>query len=88
MRYCWDQCGWSSHFGSPRRPTRAHVRDALTTVAAARSVLDTSPPVLLARADESEALIRLAGGDRYSPAELAGRLPAAAAPPGGENAVA
>jgi DNA-binding CsgD family transcriptional regulator len=55
---------------------RGQVRDALTTVAAARSVLDTSPPALLARADESEALIRLAGGDLYSPAGLAGRLPA------------
>ena len=42
---------------------RGQVRDALTTVAAARSVLDTSPPALLARADESEALIRLAAGD-------------------------
>jgi LuxR family maltose regulon positive regulatory protein len=55
---------------------RGQVRDALTTVAAARSVLDTSPPVLLARADETEALIRLAAGDLCSPAELAGRLPA------------
>jgi LuxR family maltose regulon positive regulatory protein len=55
---------------------RGEVRDALTTVAAARSVLDRPPPVLLARADESEALIRLAAGDRRSPVELAGRLPA------------
>ena len=55
---------------------RGQVRDALTTVEAARSVLDTSPPTLLARADESEALIRLAAGDRCSPADLAGRLPA------------
>jgi LuxR family maltose regulon positive regulatory protein len=55
---------------------RGHVRDALTTVAAARSVLDTSPPALLARADECEALIRLAAGDLHAPAELAGLLPA------------
>jgi LuxR family transcriptional regulator, maltose regulon positive regulatory protein len=55
---------------------RGEVRGALTTVAAARAVLDTSPPALLARADESEALIRLAAGDRHSPAELAGRLTA------------
>jgi len=55
---------------------RGQVRDALTTVAAARTVLERPPPVLLARADESEALIRLAAGDRRSPAELADRLPA------------
>src|SRR5262249_55813146 len=54
---------------------RGHVRDALNPVDAARWVLDGPPPVLLARADESEALIRLSAGDRHSPAELAARLP-------------
>ena len=56
---------------------RGRVREALATVDAARSVLDGPPPVLLTRADEAEALIRLSAGDLYSPAELAGRLPPA-----------
>ncbi|HTR96133.1 MAG TPA: LuxR C-terminal-related transcriptional regulator [Trebonia sp.] len=55
---------------------RGQVRDALASVAAARAVLEDPPPVLLARADESEALIRLSAGDLHSPAELAGRLTA------------
>jgi LuxR family maltose regulon positive regulatory protein len=53
---------------------RGQVREALATVEAARSVLSRPPPVLLARADEAEALIRLSAGDRCSPAGLAGRL--------------
>ena len=56
---------------------RGHVRDALATVEAARQVLPGASPALLTRADEQEALLRLALGDRRSPAELAGRLPAA-----------
>lgn len=55
---------------------RGHARDALASVAAARAVLQDPSPVLLARADESEALIRLSSGDLHSPAELAARLPA------------
>ncbi|HXJ28078.1 MAG TPA: helix-turn-helix transcriptional regulator, partial [Streptosporangiaceae bacterium] len=55
---------------------RGQVRDALASVAAARAVLEDPPPVLLARADESDALIRLSSGDLHSPAELAGRLTA------------
>jgi LuxR family transcriptional regulator, maltose regulon positive regulatory protein len=52
-------------------------RDALATVETARHVLPGAAPALLARADEQEALLRLALGDLRSPAELAGRLPAA-----------
>jgi LuxR family transcriptional regulator, maltose regulon positive regulatory protein len=57
---------------------RGQVRDALTTVQAARQVLTEGPsPVLLAQADEQEALLRLSLGDLRSPADLASRLPAA-----------
>jgi LuxR family transcriptional regulator, maltose regulon positive regulatory protein len=56
---------------------RGQVRDALTTVGAARQVLAGGSMVLLARADEQEALLRLSLGDLRSPAELAARLPAA-----------
>jgi len=56
---------------------RGQVRDALTTVGAARQVLAGGSIVLLARADEQEALLRLSLGDLRSPAELAARLPAA-----------
>ncbi len=56
---------------------RGHVREALATVEVARSVLDRAPRALLARADETEALIRLSFGDLYSTAELAARLPPA-----------
>jgi LuxR family transcriptional regulator, maltose regulon positive regulatory protein len=56
---------------------RGRVRDALATVEAARHVLPGAARVLLARADEQEALLRLALGDLRSSAELAGRLPAA-----------
>jgi LuxR family maltose regulon positive regulatory protein len=53
------------------------VRDALATVEAARLILAGTRSVLLARADELEALLRLSLGDRRSPCELASRLPAA-----------
>ncbi len=55
---------------------RGQVREALATVKAARSVLDGHSQALLARADETEALIRLSAGDLSSLADLAGRLPA------------
>ena len=57
---------------------RGQVRDALTTVGAARRVLTSAvSPALLARADEQEALLRLSLGDTRSAAELASNLPAA-----------
>ena len=56
---------------------RGQVRDALATVEAARLVLAGTRSVLLARADELEALLRLSLGDRCSPRELASGLPAA-----------
>jgi LuxR family maltose regulon positive regulatory protein len=57
---------------------RGRVRDALTTVGAARQALTSeASPVLLARADEQEAMLRLSLGDLRTPAELAGNLPAA-----------
>jgi LuxR family transcriptional regulator, maltose regulon positive regulatory protein len=56
---------------------RGMTRDALTTVAAARQVLDGTGSVLLSRADELEALIRLSLGDLRSAAELADGLAAA-----------
>jgi LuxR family maltose regulon positive regulatory protein len=56
---------------------RGQVRDALTTVAAARQIVPGASLALLARADEQEALLRLSLGDLRSPAELAGHLPAA-----------
>ena len=56
---------------------RGQVRDALATVEAARLVLAGTRSVLLARADELEALLRLSLGDLRSPVELASELPAA-----------
>ena len=56
---------------------RGHVRDALATVEAARRILPRADMTLLARADELEALLRLALGDLHPPAELTARLPAA-----------
>ena len=55
---------------------RGQVRDALATVEAARPVLAGTGSVLLARADELEALLRLSLGDPRTAAELAGGLPA------------
>jgi len=56
---------------------RGQVREALATVEAARPVLAGTRSVLLARADELEALLRLSLGDLHSPVELASGLPAA-----------
>jgi LuxR family maltose regulon positive regulatory protein len=56
---------------------RGQVRDALTSIEAARLVPAGAGPVLQARADELEALLRLSLGDPRTPTELAGRLPAA-----------
>jgi LuxR family maltose regulon positive regulatory protein len=55
---------------------RGQVREALTTVGAARQVLTGGSGAVLARADEQEALLRLSLGDAHSAAELAGHLPA------------
>ena len=55
---------------------RGQVRDALATIQTARQVLAGTGAVLLARADELEALLRLSLGDLRSPAELASGLPA------------
>jgi LuxR family maltose regulon positive regulatory protein len=63
------------------RAARGEVRDALATVDAARLVLAGAGPVLLAQADELEALLRLSLGDVGSAADLANRLPAARRPP-------
>ncbi len=56
---------------------RGQVREALVSVEAARAVLARTEPVLLARADELDAVLRLSLGDLRSPAELAAGLPAA-----------
>ena len=56
---------------------RGHAREALATVEAARLLLAGTGSVLLARADELEASLRLSLGDLRSPAELASGLPAA-----------
>ena len=56
---------------------RGQVREALATIEAARLVLAGAGSVLLSRADELEALMRLSLGDLHPPAELASRLPAA-----------
>ena len=56
---------------------RGQAREALASVEAARLVLAGTGSVLLARADELEASLRLSLGDLRSPAELASKLPAA-----------
>jgi LuxR family transcriptional regulator, maltose regulon positive regulatory protein len=56
---------------------RGKVRDALPAIETARLVLAGTRSVLLTRADELEALLRLSLGDPRAPAELAGSLPAA-----------
>jgi len=53
------------------------VRDALASVEAARQVLAEPSPVLVTRADELEAVLRISLGDRHSATELASELPAA-----------
>jgi len=55
---------------------RGRIDDALATVDAARLVLAGTKSVLLARADELEALLRLSLGDLRSAAGLASGLPA------------
>jgi LuxR family transcriptional regulator, maltose regulon positive regulatory protein len=57
---------------------RGQVRDALAAVEAARQVLAGTGSVLLARADELEALLRLSLGDLRSATELASTLAATA----------
>ena len=56
---------------------RGQAREALATVEAARLLLAGTGLVLLARADELEASLRLSLGDLRSPSELASKLPAA-----------
>jgi LuxR family maltose regulon positive regulatory protein len=55
---------------------RGQIREALTTVAAARRVLAEPSAALRAQADELEAQIRLALGDARAAAELAAGVPA------------
>jgi len=55
---------------------RGQIHEALATVDAARLVLAGTKSVLLARADELEALLRLSLGDLRSAAELADGIPA------------
>lgn len=55
---------------------RGHVREALADIETARGVLAATRSVVLARADELEALLRLSLGDLRSPAKLASGLPA------------
>jgi LuxR family maltose regulon positive regulatory protein len=56
--------------------TRGQFCDALATIETARRVLPGAGPVLIARADELEALLRLSAGDPRIPADLASGLPA------------
>jgi LuxR family maltose regulon positive regulatory protein len=56
---------------------RGQARDALASIEAARQVLAEPSPVLVTRADELEAVLRLSLGDRHSATELASGLPAA-----------
>ena len=56
---------------------RGEVREALATIQAARQILAGTGSVLLTRADELEALLRLSLGDLRAPAELASGLPPA-----------
>jgi len=55
---------------------RGKVRGALTSIETARLILAGTESMLLARADELEAQLRLSLGDPRTPAELADRLPA------------
>ncbi len=56
---------------------RGEIRVALATIEAARQILAGTASVLLRRADELEALLRLSLGDPRTPAELASKLPPA-----------
>jgi LuxR family transcriptional regulator, maltose regulon positive regulatory protein len=55
---------------------RGQTHEALASVDSAREVLPGAKSVLLPRADETEALLRLTLGDLHSPASLATKLPA------------
>jgi LuxR family transcriptional regulator, maltose regulon positive regulatory protein len=55
--------------------TRGHFHESLATVEAARKILAGTGSILLSRADELEALIRLSLGDLRTPARLAVQLP-------------
>jgi LuxR family transcriptional regulator, maltose regulon positive regulatory protein len=57
---------WAAH---------GQLREALTTLEAARGAVPGASLSLLAWADEQEALLRLSLGDLSSPADLAGHLP-------------
>src|SRR5262249_20168305 len=56
---------------------RGRVVEALTPTEGGRRMLAGTRSVLLRRADELEALLRLSGGDLNAPAELAAGLPPA-----------
>ena len=56
---------------------RGQIRDALASIEGARLVLAGTTSMLLARADELEALLRLSLGDLRSPGALVSSLPAA-----------
>src|SRR4029077_1377082 len=56
---------------------RGQISQALATVDSARAVLSGTRSPLLARADETEALLRLSLGDLRTPAQLATALPPA-----------
>jgi ATP/maltotriose-dependent transcriptional regulator MalT len=56
---------------------RGQVGGALATIETARLMLSGTKSVLLERADELEALLRLSLGDLRTPADLAARLPTA-----------
>jgi LuxR family transcriptional regulator, maltose regulon positive regulatory protein len=56
---------------------RGQTLEALATIETARRILTGTRSVLLARADELEALLRLSLGDLRAPADLATGLPAA-----------
>jgi LuxR family transcriptional regulator, maltose regulon positive regulatory protein len=56
---------------------RGQVREALATIEAARQILAGTGSVLLTRADELEAMLRLSLGDPRTPSDLASGLPPA-----------
>jgi LuxR family maltose regulon positive regulatory protein len=56
---------------------RGQIREALATIQTARQILTGTKSVLLRRADELEALLRLSLGDLRAPAGLAAGLPSA-----------
>ena len=68
---------WPGWTGARVWAARGQVREALASIEAARQILAGTGSVLLRRADELEALLRLSLGDPRTPAELARRLPPA-----------